>query len=82
MGVLRGGISDRSCRGVRLPTYGVEVAAALILGVLFGAMALTALIIGIGLFRSRHHMMWKTPGRNIFTGKWSDEPDPSDEDPR
>lgn len=39
-------------------------------------MALTALIIGIGLFRSRHHMMWKTPGRNIFTGKWSDEPEP------
>ena len=56
--------------------------AALILGLLFGAMALTAVIIGIGLVRSRHHMMWKTPGRNMFTGKWSDEPNPDDEDAR
>jgi hypothetical protein len=57
----------------------VEVAAVLILGLVFSAMALSGVIIGIGLVRSRHHMTWKTPGRNMYTGKWSDEPEPDDE---
>jgi hypothetical protein len=55
------------------------VGTALILTIYIGAATFIVLAVAVGLFRSRRHIMWKNPGYNIFTGKWSDE-EKSDED--
>jgi hypothetical protein len=58
------------------------VATVVIVVVLLAAMVSIGAIVLIGLFRSRRTIRWKTPGYNVFTGRWSDEQDPGDDSGR
>jgi hypothetical protein len=55
------------------------VGTALILIAYIAAATFIVLAVGLGLYRSRRHIMWRNPGYNLFTRKWSDEDEPDDE---
>jgi len=58
-----------------------QVATVLIVIVYLVLVLAIAVTVAIGLFRGRRHIRWRTPGYNMFSGKWSDEPD-QDEKPK